>query len=74
MYLIFNFIGNFRLFLLLPAYFVVWPSICRVNWVNVVWCGIGFVCDSIDFVCEFTVKIKEHTVATYESSEQTCTN
>jgi hypothetical protein len=29
------------------------------------------VCDFIDFVCEFTVKTTEHTVASYESSDFT---
>jgi hypothetical protein len=31
----------------------------------------GFVCDFIDSSCEFTVKTKEHTVASYESSDFT---
>jgi hypothetical protein len=32
---------------------------------------MGFVCDFIDFFCEFTVKKTEHTVASYESSDIT---
>jgi hypothetical protein len=31
----------------------------------------GFVCDYIDFVWEFTVKITEHPVASYESGDFT---
>jgi hypothetical protein len=30
---------------------------------------IGFVSDFIDFLCKFTVKIKEHTVASFESRD-----
>jgi hypothetical protein len=32
---------------------------------------IGFVCDSIDFLCKFTVKTTKHPVASYESSDFT---
>jgi hypothetical protein len=32
---------------------------------------ICFVFDSFDYVCEFTVKIIEHTVASYENSDLT---
>jgi hypothetical protein len=32
---------------------------------------IGFVRDFIDFLCEFTVKTTEHTVASYGSSDFT---